>query len=102
MPARATLLAGAPAFKVARAGIARTYQTTKLFETMGVRDNILIAMRRGRLGSMLSGVAGAGDIDAAEALLAFVGYRDALARPAGDLPHVDRRLVEIARALAMR
>ena len=37
---------------------------------------------------------------AAEALLAFVGYHGALAAPADDLPHVDRRLVEIARALA--
>jgi branched-chain amino acid transport system ATP-binding protein len=35
-------------------------------------------------------------------LLDFVGYRGALEIPAGDLPHVDRRLVEIARALAMR
>jgi ABC-type branched-subunit amino acid transport system ATPase component/ABC-type branched-subunit amino acid transport system permease subunit len=95
-------LAGAPAWKVARAGIGRTYQTTKLFETMSVLDNVLIAMRRGRLGSMLSVGAAAADVAAAEALLAFVGYRDALARPAGDLPHVDRRLVEIARALAMR
>jgi branched-chain amino acid transport system ATP-binding protein len=95
-------LAGAPAWKVARAGVARTYQTTKLFETMDVLDNILVAMRRGRLGSMVSKAAGEGDIDAAEALLAFVGYHDALARPAGDLAHVSRRLVEIARALAMR
>ena len=95
-------LAGAPAWKVARAGIGRTYQTTKLFETMSVLDNVLIAMRRGRLGSMLSAAAGAADIRAAEGLLAFVGYREALARSAGDLPHVDRRLVEIARALAMR
>jgi branched-chain amino acid transport system ATP-binding protein len=95
-------LAGAPAWKVARAGIGRTYQTTKLFETMDVLDNVLIAMRRGRLGSMLSTAAAADDVQAAEALLAFVGYRDALARIAGDLPHVDRRLVEIARALAMR
>jgi ABC-type branched-subunit amino acid transport system ATPase component/ABC-type branched-subunit amino acid transport system permease subunit len=95
-------LAGAPAWRVARAGIARTYQTTKLFETMSVLDNVLIAMRRGRLGSMLSAAATAGHAEAAEALLAFVGYRDALARPAGDLPHVGRRLVEIARALAMR
>src|SRR5262249_34573918 len=38
----------------------------------------------------------------AESLLAFGGYRGALDRPAGDLPHVDRRLVEIARALAIR
>ena len=43
-------LAGAPAWKVARAGIARTYQTTKLFGTMSVLDNVLIALRRGRLG----------------------------------------------------
>ena len=95
-------LAGAPAWKVARAGVARTYQTTKLFETMDALDNVLIAMRRGRLGSMVSQAADKSDLAAAEALLAFVGYHDALARPAGDLPHVGRRLVEIARALAMR
>ena len=96
-------LAGAPAWKVARAGIARTYQTTKLFETMSVIDNVLIAMRRGRLGGIgLANAAGRDDSAIAEALIAFVGYRGALATPAGDLPHVDRRLVEIARALAMR
>ena len=36
--------------RVARAGIARTYQTTQLFGTMSVLDNVLIALRRGRLG----------------------------------------------------
>jgi ABC-type branched-subunit amino acid transport system ATPase component len=36
----------------------------------------------------------------AEGLLAFVGYAGALDVPAGELAHVDRRLVEIARALA--
>ena len=95
-------LAGSPAWKVARAGIARTYQTTKLFATMSVIDNVLIALRRGRLGSMAADAASSADRDAAEALLAFVGYHGSLSVPAGDLPHVDRRLVEIARALAMR
>ena len=95
-------LAGAPAWRAARAGIARTYQTTKLFETMGVADNVIIALRRGRLGSMVATAASADDRRAAQALLAFVGYHGPLAAPAGDLPHVDRRLVEIARALAMR
>jgi branched-chain amino acid transport system ATP-binding protein len=95
-------LAGAPAWKVARAGIGRTYQTTKLFETMNVLDNVLIAMRRGSLGSMVSAAATASEEAIAEALIAFVGYKGALAATAGDLPHVDRRLVEIARALAMR
>ena len=95
-------LAGRAAWKVARAGIARTYQTTKLFATMSIIDNVLIALRRGRLGSMAADAASRGDRDAAEALLAFVGYHGSLSTPAGDLPHVDRRLVEIARALAMR
>ena len=95
-------LAGSPAWKVARAGIARTYQTTKLFATMSIIDNVLIALRRGRLGSMAADAASPDDRDAAEALLAFVGYHGSLSVPAGDLPHVDRRLVEVARALAMR
>jgi branched-chain amino acid transport system ATP-binding protein len=95
-------LAGRAAWKVARAGIARTYQTTKLFATLSIIDNVLIALRRGRLGSMAADAASRGDRDAAEALLAFVGYHGSLSTPAGDLPHVDRRLVEIARALAMR
>ncbi|MFC0238933.1 branched-chain amino acid ABC transporter ATP-binding protein/permease [Rhodopseudomonas telluris] len=95
-------LAGAPAWRVARAGIGRTYQTTKLFDTMSVVDNVLIAMHGGKLGSMVSTAAIAADESAAEALIAFVGYRGPLAATAGDLPHVDRRLVEIARALAMR
>jgi ABC-type branched-subunit amino acid transport system ATPase component/ABC-type branched-subunit amino acid transport system permease subunit len=97
-----TELAGAPAWKAARAGIARTYQTTRLFATMSILDNVLIALRRGRLGSMVAAAASHADRQTAEALLAFVGYQGPLSAPAGDLPHVDRRLVEIARALAMR
>jgi ABC-type branched-subunit amino acid transport system ATPase component/ABC-type branched-subunit amino acid transport system permease subunit len=74
---------GLPAWRIARAGIARTYQTTQLFGTMSVAENLAIA---------------GGD----EALLAFVGYRGDLDAPAASLPHVDKRLVEIARALATR
>ncbi len=81
-------LAGAPAYQVARAGIARTYQTTQLFGSLSVLDNVRLALK--------------GEASQAEALLAFVGYGGDLDAPADDLPHVDRRLVEIARALAMR
>jgi ABC-type branched-subunit amino acid transport system ATPase component/ABC-type branched-subunit amino acid transport system permease subunit len=93
-------LAGAPAWKAARAGIARTYQTTQLFASLGVLDNVLIGLRRGRLGNPMASAAASPDQRIAEGLLAFVGYGGALDVPAGELAHVDRRLVEIARALA--
>ena len=91
-------LAGAPAHRIARAGIARTYQTTRLFGSLGVLDNVALAFEPGRLLRR----AGARDRREAAALLAFTGYAGALDRPASELPHVDRRLVEIARALAGR
>ncbi len=95
-------LAGAPAWRVARAGVTRTYQTTQLFGTLSVIDNVLIALRHEHLGNPLASFATERDRSAAQALLSFVGYRGALTETAGDLPHVDRRLVEIARALAAR
>jgi ABC-type branched-subunit amino acid transport system ATPase component/ABC-type branched-subunit amino acid transport system permease subunit len=95
-----------PPYTIARGGIARTYQTTQLFDNMTVLDNLLIALRRGRLGSVLNSLfIKERDSDlrrTAENLLAFVGYTGPGHIPAGDLPHVDKRLVEIARALAMQ
>ncbi|MBY0254312.1 MAG: ATP-binding cassette domain-containing protein, partial [Methylobacterium organophilum] len=74
----------------------RTYQTTRLFGSLTVVDNVALGFAPGRLWRRAS----AGDRRTAASLLAFVGYRGALDRPAAELPHVDRRLVEIARALA--
>ena len=82
-------LAGQPAWRVARAGIARTYQTSQLFGSLSVLENLVIASPQR-----------AGTAREAEELLSFVGYRGNLHTQAADLPHVDRRLVEIARALA--
>ncbi len=92
-------LAGLPAWKSARAGIARTYQTTLLFGEMSVLDNLLVAMQKGRLGLPFS-LATQAQRSLALDLLALVGYRGEVNIAAEDLPHVDRRLVEIARALA--
>ena len=95
-------LQGRAAFRVARSGIARTYQTSQLFGSLSVLDNVALAMGRGRLGGLFA----AGRFrspavrERSAELLAFCGYRGALETRAADLPHVDRRLVEIARALA--
>jgi len=84
-------IAGLPAWRIARAGLARSYQTSQLFGSLTVLENLVIATpERAR-----------SERDA-EGLLAFVGYRGDVHARAADLPHVDRRLVEIARALATR
>jgi branched-chain amino acid transport system ATP-binding protein len=97
-------ISGLRAYQIPRTGIARTYQTSQLFETMSVVDNILVALRRGELGarSLLSAKHDQEAAAIAESLLAFVGYAGAIDQPAGALSHVDKRLVEIARALAIR
>jgi ABC-type branched-subunit amino acid transport system ATPase component/ABC-type branched-subunit amino acid transport system permease subunit len=97
-------LSGLPAHAVARAGVARTYQTSQLFAGMSVLDNVLVGLQHGRLGSPMSPrrAAASPDIAVAASLLDFVGYAGSLDAPAGGLAHVDRRLVEIARALATR
>ncbi len=98
----ATPLAGLPAYRVAREGIARTYQTSQLFDTLSVEDNVALGLLRGRLGGLLAArrYLSSDARERARALLAFCGYQGALDAPAADLAHVDRRLVEIARALA--
>ncbi|SMP65781.1 branched-chain amino acid ABC transporter ATP-binding protein/permease [Noviherbaspirillum suwonense] len=95
-------LQGLAAFQVARRGIARTYQTSQLFGTLSVEDNVALAVCRGRLGMLLGSARYAAPAvrQLSRQLLLYCGYQGALDTPAADLAHVDRRLVEIARALA--
>lgn len=95
-------LGGLPAFRIARSGIARTYQTSQLFGTLTVEDNVALAMSRGRLGGVFSSGRYRSESvrQEARALLAFCGYEGSPFINASGLAHVDRRLVEIARALA--
>jgi ABC-type branched-subunit amino acid transport system ATPase component len=97
-------LIGRSSSAIAQAGLARTYQTTQLFGEMSVIDNIIVALRRGHLGAttLFAPERNAENEAIAESLLAFVGYRGPLETLASALPHVDKRLVEIARALAIR
>ena len=95
---------GLTTYQRARVGIARTYQTSQLFGSMSVLDNILVALRRGQLGvsTLFASDRDQGQLEIAESILAFVGYRGDLQQSTNALAHVDKRLVEIARALAVR
>jgi ABC-type branched-subunit amino acid transport system ATPase component/ABC-type branched-subunit amino acid transport system permease subunit len=95
-------LAPGMAWRSARAGIARTYQTSALFDSMSVEDNVLLAIRKGQLGRLFGPALerSASDLAQARALLRACGFAGAPSTTADELAHVDRRLVEIARALA--
>ncbi|WP_413702021.1 ABC transporter permease subunit [Psychromonas sp. KJ10-10] len=94
-------LAGKNAYQIARCGIARTYQTSQLFDDMSVLENLLTAMQQGRLGHpFISNKTEQKEL--ALNLLSLVGFKGGIHTPTQNLAHVDRRIVEIARALATR
>ncbi|MFD0979567.1 branched-chain amino acid ABC transporter ATP-binding protein/permease [Tropicimonas aquimaris] len=95
-------VAGWSMHATARLGVARTYQATRLFGALSAEENVIAGLPRGRGGAPFSSLATPERRALARGLLALVEYEGDPATPANDLPHVDRRLVEIARALAMR
>ncbi|WP_121064503.1 ATP-binding cassette domain-containing protein [Chachezhania antarctica] len=97
-----TDIAGWSMHATARHGIARTYQATRLFGTLSAEENVLAGFPRGRFGGVFTALGTPKRRAMARGLLQLVGYDGDPGTRAADLPHVDRRLVEIARALAMR
>jgi branched-chain amino acid transport system ATP-binding protein/branched-chain amino acid transport system permease protein len=97
-----------PPFRIARLGIARSFQNVNLAEGMSALDNVAVA-RAGTEGAGLAAALLAGNVDRAltrargqaMALLDALGIAAVAARPCGTLPHGLRRRVEIARALAL-
>jgi len=79
-----------------RLGIARTFQTARVFRNLTVRENVQFGLRYAwRRGGRA--VDAASDTDG---LLRLLGLHDQAARPAGSLPPTRQRLLEIAMALA--
>ncbi|WP_019505512.1 ATP-binding cassette domain-containing protein [Pleurocapsa sp. PCC 7319] len=91
---------------IVHSGLSRTFQTTRLFNSLSVLDNLLVAYAGDNLGNILTALLGWKDQQKSAieikllGLLAFVGYRGDIHAQAASLSFGDRRLVEIARALA--
>ncbi|MEA2839846.1 MAG: branched-chain amino acid transport system ATP-binding protein [Methylobacteriaceae bacterium] len=96
-----------PSWQRAERGLARTFQTIRMFGEMTVLENVLAGMHAhvgGGLGATLLRLksfraAESAAIVKAREILSFVGLGDPSAR-AGSLPYGDQRRLEIARALA--
>jgi branched-chain amino acid transport system ATP-binding protein/branched-chain amino acid transport system permease protein len=92
----------------ARRGIVRTFQTIKLFGNMTVLEHVLIGLAcHSGAGSSLLGRAqareqAARNLAAARQLIALVGLSRFEQAPSSTLAYGHRRLLEIARALAVR
>lgn len=95
-------------FKVAQAGVSRTFQNLQLFGELSSLENVMVALRgvyRTPLPLVLLGFARAEERRAqahALALLDFVGLGDRAREKAKDLTYGAQRFLEIARALARR
>ena len=85
---------GWPAHRVARSGVARTFQAARLFSTLSVLENIAVAAANARGGFTEA-------YQRARELLAWVGCADRSDLPGAALNYSDQRRIAIARALAL-
>jgi branched-chain amino acid transport system ATP-binding protein len=97
------------AHRVARLGIARTFQNIRLFDDMSVIDNVMVAAQRHVPGSLWSTILSTSAFRRREAeirarsarLLDLVGLGGKAERLARSLPYGDQRRLEIVRAVAV-
>jgi branched-chain amino acid transport system ATP-binding protein len=102
-------LAGLPAYRRARLGIARTFQKIRLFKELSVLENVLVGFHTRHAVPLwqylLPGPTLRRDAarcrEEAMRLLDFVGLAHRSAARAGSLAYGQQRMLEIARALAM-
>lgn len=103
-------LDGLPPYRIARKGVARTFQNIRLFKEMTALDNVLVALHdSARYGDMAVLLPWRGhrraeqhQRETGKALLARVGLEDKANLAVGTLSYGEQRRVEIARALATR
>ena len=91
-------ITGLKSYQICRLGVARTFQSVKVFASMPVFENV-------RLGSFFGTSPGMSSAEAAREageILEFVGLSAAKATPAGDLTLANQKRVEVARALATK
>ncbi len=91
-------LSGLKTHAIARMGIARTLQTPRSFPSMTVLENVAVGALFGRSQRPPSAAAAAREVEPLLDLVGLGGRRDA---PVASLNLHERKMVELARALAM-
>ena len=97
-------------FRIARAGVARTFQNIRLFPAMSVLENLIVAKHNELMDASFFSLAGLFGlaryrraeekaVELARFWLDRMGLIDVADRAAGELPYGDQRRLEIARAM---
>ena len=89
-------ITGLAPYKICRMGVARTFQTVKVFADLPVISNVVLGSYFGKLRGRSSAEA----LGEAAEWLQFVGLSAAKATPAKDLTLAHQKRLEVARALA--
>ena len=94
---RGTSIQGMSAHRIARLGVARTFQLVRVLGTMNCVENVIagLAFRSAALWGEAAG-------REALALIERVGLADKAWAPAGQLTYIDQKRLELARALALK
>jgi branched-chain amino acid transport system ATP-binding protein len=91
-------ITGLKPHQICRLGLARTFQSVKVFANMPVLQNVLLGSLFGTPANMSS----ANAAKEADELLEFVGLSTVKATPARDLTLANQKRIEVARALATK
>jgi branched-chain amino acid transport system ATP-binding protein len=113
LPEHDLLLERMEGFRIAQAGVARTFQNIRLFPLMSVLENLISAQHNALMRASLYTLGGLFGhpgyrhaeqeaVEFAEHWLERIGILDQADMDAGNLPYGDQRRLEIARAMCIR
>ena len=100
------LLTGQPIHKkspqtISKSGVARTFQTANLFDTLTVGENLLLARCKGKLPSMFKRTNTVQVPDSVFRILKLSGLHEKLSTQANVLGHGERKWLELLMVLCM-
>lgn len=88
-----------PSYKRAPLGIGRTFQIPRPFASETVRENIAVGAMFGTMGAELNVDK---SLEKADSIIDLIGLQEHRMKSAGNLTPVEKKLMEIGRALAMK
>jgi branched-chain amino acid transport system ATP-binding protein len=91
-------ITGLKPYKICRMGVARTFQSVKVFADMPVLDNVVL----GSFFGTSTGISSSDAVAKASEILEFMGLSEVKAIPAKDLTLASQKRLEIAAALATK